>query len=61
MNEPKLGEALALLDDARCLLIDVVDGNPKAPMSDLNQIDSARLFINASIIHVQKAQGESNV
>lgn len=56
MNEPKLGEALALLDDARCLLIDVVDGNPKAPLADLNNLDAARQFINSAIPYIQLAQ-----
>lgn len=60
MNDPRLSKALAALDDARTHLVDVVDGNPTAPMSDLNQIDSARLFINASIIHIQQAQKENN-
>lgn len=60
MNDPRLSKALAALDDARTYLVDVVDGNPKAPMRDLNHIDAARQLINASILHVQVAQKENN-
>lgn len=56
MNDPRLSKALAALDDARTYLVDVVDGNPTAPMGDLNNLDAARQFINSALVYIQEAQ-----
>lgn len=58
MNDTRLGRALALLDDARSLLVDIVDEGPteEASLRDFNNIDSARIFINSAIPYIQAAQ-----
>lgn len=57
MKDPRLAKARALLDDARSLLVDVVDARPKdATVRDYNQIDSARQFLNAALINIQTAE-----
>ena len=57
MRDSRLKQVTALLDDARELLLDIVDEGPKesATVRDFNQIDSARLSINVAIQHVQYA------
>lgn len=57
MRDSRLQQAMALLDDARELLVDLVDEGPKdgATLRDFNQLDSARLSINIAIQHVQYA------
>lgn len=57
MNDTRLAQAEELLDDARELLIEIVDEQPDSPR-DVNQIDAARLFINAASKHIQQASGE---
>jgi hypothetical protein len=56
MRDVRLKQAQALLDDARTLLIDVVDERPAdANLKDYNAIDAARQFINSAIPYLQSA------
>lgn len=58
MRDSRLRQAAALLDDARTLLIDVVDERPVgADPADYNNIDSARIFINSALPYIQAAEG----
>lgn len=57
MKDSRLRQATALLDDARHLLVDIVDERPTdANLRDFNQLDSARQFINAALINIQTAE-----
>lgn len=58
MRDSRLGRAMAFLDDARELLVDIVDDGgitEGATIRDFNNIDSGRQFINAALIHLQHA------
>lgn len=57
MKDSRLSQITALLDDARSLLVDIVDEKPydSASLRDFNSIDDARQFINAAITYVQAA------
>lgn len=57
MKDSRLTQVQALLDDARSLLIDIVDEGPTvdASVRDFNNIDAARQFINSAIPYVQAA------
>jgi hypothetical protein len=55
MIDPRLAQAAALLDDARSLLVDVVDAHPDATPLDLNNIDAARQFLNSALPYIQMA------
>ena len=57
MKDSRLTQVTALLDDARELLVDIVDELPLDGRNarEVNNIDAARQFINASIVHVQAA------
>ena len=57
--DSRLKQATALLDDARTLLVDIVDSRPLGPLlQDFNNIDAARQFINSAIVYVQAADSE---
>jgi hypothetical protein len=58
--DSRLKQAMALLDDARTLLVDIVDTGPATgPMlKDFNNLDAARQFINSSIVYIQAADSE---
>lgn len=58
MIDSRLKQVLALLDDSRCLLVDIVEDGPAtgALMRDFNQIDAARIFINSALVYVQAAE-----
>lgn len=57
MNDSRLRQAAALLDDSRCLLIDIVDERPAGSNPrDFNNIDSARIFINSALSYIQAAE-----
>lgn len=54
IDDSRFNEVLALLDEARTILVDVVDERPlTATLRDFNSIDAARQFINAAIPYVQ--------
>jgi hypothetical protein len=56
MKDTRLDIASSLLDDARDLLIEIVDEKPEN-VHEVNQLDAARLFINAADTHIRIAQG----
>lgn len=60
MRDTRLRQVTALLDDARCLLIDLIDEGPTgdATVKDFNNIDAARQFINSATVYVQQADSE---
>lgn len=60
MMDTRLAQASALLDDARTLLVDIVDSRPLlgTMMRDFNSIDAARLFINSALVHIQDAESD---
>jgi hypothetical protein len=59
VNDSRLKQAAALLDDARTLLIDIVDSGPATNvMRDFNNIDAARQFINAALPYIDAAYSE---
>lgn len=51
MDDTRLTQVLALLDDARSLLADITEDSP--PTRDANRVDAARQFIDAAIKYVQ--------
>lgn len=55
-DRPNIARVTALLDDARAGIVDVVDGGISSGCSraDLNQLDSARIFINRSAALLSK-------
>lgn len=57
MRDSRLQQVTALLDDARCLLVDIVDEGPTqdANLRDFNNLDASRQFINSAITYVQYA------
>lgn len=57
MIDSRLRQARALLDDARTLLVDIIESGPAtgALMKDFNQIEAARTFINSALVYVQAA------
>lgn len=56
MRDSRLNQVLALLDDSRCLLVDLVDDAvPGTSLRELNQVDAARQSINVAIEHVRYA------
>jgi hypothetical protein len=57
VNDTRLNQVTALLDDARGLLVDLVDEGPsdRGSVKDFNNIDAARQFINSAITYVQAA------
>lgn len=60
MRDSRLRVAAALLDDARTILVDIVDERPAdANLRDFNQLDSARQFINAALVNIQTASKEA--
>jgi hypothetical protein len=57
MNDSRLRQAAALVDDARSLLVDVVDERPiGADPRDYNAIDAARQFLNSGLVYIQQAE-----
>jgi hypothetical protein len=61
MRDIRLKQAEVLLDDARSLLVDVVDDRPlDANLKDYNNIDCARIFINSALPYIQAAQGDNS-
>jgi hypothetical protein len=57
VRDSRLRQVQALLDDARCLLVDIVDERPAgADLKDFNNIDASCQFINSAIVYVQKAE-----
>jgi hypothetical protein len=60
MRDTRLAQVTALLDDARSLLVDIVDDGPGVPEVDANRIDAARQFINSALTYIQAA-GNSHV
>lgn len=57
MKDSRLTQVTALLDDAREILVDLVDEGPAEDRTvrDFNHIDAARLSINSAIVQVQSA------
>lgn len=57
MNDSRLKVAASLLDDARELLVNIVDEGPNetASVRDFNSIDAARQFINSGLVYIQAA------
>lgn len=56
MRDSRLRVAAALLDDARTILVDLVDDRPAdANLKDYNAIDAARQFINSSLVYIASA------
>ena len=57
MRDSRLKQCKALLDDARALLVDIVDDGPigESTIRDFNWIDAGRQFINSAIQYVQYA------
>jgi fructose-1,6-bisphosphatase len=55
--DSRLKQITALLDDARCLIVDLVDEGPfdDRTLKDFNNLDAARQFINHGIVYVQAA------
>ena len=62
MKDTRLQQAIALLDDARCLIVDIVDEGPSTDKTirDFNNLDAARQFINSGIVYIQAAAGGSD-
>lgn len=61
MNDSRLKVVTALLDEARTLLVDIVDNGPATEcMRDFNSIDAARQFINSAATYVDAAYSEGN-
>lgn len=52
MNDSRIGQALALADDARCILSDLDDELPALPES--HYIAAARAAINRAITELNK-------
>ena len=56
MIDSRLNQVAALVDDARSLLVDIVDERTVGDsLRDMNYIDSARQFLNSALVYVQKA------
>lgn len=54
---PNMGRVQALLDDSRCGLVDVVESCVgMQPRADVNQLDSARVYINRCISLINSRQ-----
>lgn len=54
IDDTRLNEAIAILDDARALLVDLVDERPAtATLKDYNNIDAARQFLNGAVPYIQ--------
>lgn len=52
--DTRLTQALALLDDARTLLVELVDERPRtASLRDYTSLDTARQAINTAIPEIQ--------
>ena len=60
MKDSRLRQTTALLDDARSILVELVDQAPigDATVKDFNHVDAARQFINSAIVHIQLADSE---
>ncbi len=60
MNDSRLKQVAALIDDARELLVDIVDERPTAEsgwdLKAFNFIDASRQFLNSALVYVHKAQ-----
>lgn len=56
-DQPNIRRAIALLDDSRNGIVDVVEGGLSGGCSkaDLNQLDSARMYINKAISMLTKS------
>lgn len=57
MIDSRLSQVIALIDDARSLLVDIVDEGPSdsASVRDFNAIDAARQFLNSAGVYVEQA------
>lgn len=55
MIDSRLKQAQALLDDARTLLIDIIDDGTVPDLRDRNNIDAARQFINSAVVYIGAA------
>lgn len=54
-DPPNVGRVVALLDDARGDIVDVVeDGLGTVSKADLNQLDTARVFVNRAVSLLSK-------
>ena len=54
--DSRLKQIEALLDDARSLIVEIVDSRPVgADLRDFNNLDAARQFVNSGLVYVQKA------
>ncbi len=60
MIDSRLKQVAALLDDARSLLVEIVDEGPAwdRDLRAFDHIDAARQFINSSLVYVQKADSD---
>lgn len=59
MRDSRLRQISALIDDARGLLIDIVDSRPSdANLRDFNALDASRQFLNSAVVYVQQADSE---
>lgn len=63
MIESRLSQITALLDDARTLIVEIVDEKPfdSANLRDFNNLDAARIFINNALVYVQAADSSTNL
>lgn len=56
MIDSRLKQIEALLDDARSLIVEIVDSRPVgADLRDFNNLDAARQFVNSGLVYVQRA------
>lgn len=56
MDDTRLKQIQALIDDARELVVEVVDSRPvDATVKDFNWLDASRQFLNSALVYVQKA------
>lgn len=61
MIDSRLAQVIALIDDARTLLVDIVDEGPSdsSSVKDFNAIDAARQFLNSAGVYVEQADSSS--
>lgn len=56
MRDSRLRQVTAALDEARTIIVDIVDSRPvSADLRDFNSLDAARQFINSAIVYTQAA------
>jgi hypothetical protein len=57
VKDSRLPQVAALIDDARTIIVDIVDEKPydTASLRDFNSLDAARQFLNSALVYVQSA------